>query len=160
MVTRDSLGGVRFVAAVQALLVLVACLGASLGASNAVAAGNADNPLFGSWRFDHVQPLAEQVDESNLRRVRAMVAPLQTIEVHFGADQLTLTKPGGKTTSYPVDYRIDRSAHTVTMIEHREQQTVKQTYHLMPDKPELIYTKREFGPVGRVRMIYKRAGQD
>lgn len=113
------------------------------------------NPLIGTWQFDHLKPQSSSVDESGLRRVRAAVAPMQTIKVHFRADKLVIEKPGGDKTSYPVDYTIDRTEDTVTMTENRDEQTVKQVYNLMPGKPNQIYTEREFGPVGRVHMIYK-----
>lgn len=125
-------------------------------ASNSVVNKTPGNPLLGHWQFDHLQPQAKHVKHANLRRVRAAVAPMRTIKVHFSAHKLTLTKPGGKQTSYSVHYHVNAGHSTVTMIEQRKQQTVKQTYHLMPHKPNRIYTVRKFGPVGPVHMVYKR----
>ncbi len=129
---------------------------AGLCASNGATGKTPGNPILGHWQFDHLQPQAKHVKHANLRRVRAAVAPMRTITVHFGTNKLTLTKPGGKQTSYPVHYHVDVGDSTVTMIEQRKQQTVKQTYHLMPSKPNRIYTVRNFGPVGPVHMVYKR----
>lgn len=123
-------------------------------------ASDAGNPLLGYWRMDHVQPLAEDVDQSGLHRIKRAVRMFKTLDIHFQPQKLTLTRPDGHSVTYQVDYRIDQSDHAVIMIQHREKETVRQTYHFDEAKPNRMYVKQVFPDIGRVHMVYRRVSSE